>query len=286
MERDPAGGTRGDDRCGPVGRTGRVGRRSRWRSTSKKWSRGSYELDTRRHPPPRGDHRLRVRRPVRRQGAAPGTGPGHSDRSHQPSSVPTLALPGDHGDPLGGPDRPADPRRAASSSVAPGGPGRGGVHRSGGAHGHGHRAGRRPGHLLLRQPHRGRWRGDVLFRSRRFPRGRLRHEVPQRRPVPARGDLRGVRAGRAGGGRGPPSGPDDLRGDRGRAERRGDGRTAQGALPARPAAQLPAHRSPQDPRRPGRGGRSPPRHHGRARLTDDRPGPRPGWGSRSTWAPW
>ena len=44
------------------------------------------------------------------------------------------------------------------------------THRSGGPHGDRHRAGRQPGHVLLRQPHCGRWRGDVVLRSRRFPR--------------------------------------------------------------------------------------------------------------------
>ena len=143
---------------------------------------------------------------------------------------------------------PAGPRRAAPSSVATGGPGRGGFHRSGGPHGDHHRARRQPGHVLLRQPHCGRWRGDLLLRSRRVPRAAAcGMKSLNDALLPARGDLRGVRAGRAGGGRGPPSGPDDLRGDRRRAERRGDGRTAQGALPARPAAQLPAHRSPTRP---------------------------------------
>ena len=80
---------------------------------------------------------------------------------------------------------------------------------------------------------------DLLLRSRRVPRRLVRHEDPRRRPGPAGQDLRRVRAGR---GR---EGPEERRrlmtfvvvgGGPTGVEMAG---TAEGALPAGSAAQLP-----------------------------------------------
>ncbi len=100
-----------------------------------------------------------------------------------------------------------------------------------------------------------------------------RHEDPRRRAGPA-GRSSAPSSGRGRAGRRGAPGPHDLRGGRRRTDRRGDGRAAQGALPAGPAPQLPAHRSPQDPGRPGRRRRRPGGDHGDAALPDDGSGPR------------
>ena len=102
-------------------------------------------------------------------GRSSGARPGHADRPDQPPPLPAAALPGGDRDPLGGPDRPGHPRRAAEPQVPARGPGRGRAHRR-----------RRPpvtrrrvrpaADHRLRQPDRGRRRGDLLLRARRVPR--------------------------------------------------------------------------------------------------------------------
>ena len=63
---------------------------------------------------PRRHHRLRVRRPVRRQGAATRAGRGGGGGSHQPPPLPAAALPGRDRGALRGRHRAADPRRPAT----------------------------------------------------------------------------------------------------------------------------------------------------------------------------
>ena len=116
---------------------------------------------------PRRHRRLRVRRAVRRQGAATRPGRGGGGRSHQPPPLPAAALPGRHRGALRGRHRAADPRRPATPAQRAGRARRGRRHRR-------RRAGSSTidtlGHhddAVLRQPDRRDRRVAVVLRPRR-----------------------------------------------------------------------------------------------------------------------
>ena len=132
-----------------------------------------------------------------------------------------------------------------------------------------------------------RGRGDaLLLRPRRVRRVRARHEDHRGRPVPARPDPVGVRARRAVDGPGRAGRAADVRGDRRRADRRGDGRADRGAGAHRAAARLPLDQHPRGADHPA-GGRA----RGAAAVRQEAAGLHAPaawrrWGWRSTSTPW
>ena len=214
----PSGGSP-PRRCGPC----------RWRTTSRSSWTGCCEPTPdgdRSTSAPRRDHRLRLRRPLRRPGPQAGAGADHAHRPHQPPPLPAPALPGGH---RASSRRARSPRPSATSSAT--------TRRCGSILGevedidvearevHADEFGK-PLTIALRQPDRGRRRGHLVLRARRVPRRLLRHEDPRRRPGAAGPHLRRLRAGRGRDGRRGAPAPHDLRRRRRRPDRRGDGRPA------------------------------------------------------------
>ena len=203
------------------------------------------------------------------------------DRPHEPPPLPAAALPGGHRHPRRGRHRAADPRRpapaaqreracSARSSTSTS------THAGVTVDTLGRRSELPYDSLIVAAGAHA-----VVLRPPRVRARRARHEDDRRRARAARPDLRCLRARRAGARPGGAAPPADVRGDRRGPDRRRARRAARGALAARAARQLPAHRHGRGADRPARRRPDDPRRSSRRRCSSARCATSSGWASRS-----
>ena len=201
-----------------------------------------------RHAPPGRGDRLRLRRAVRHQGAAPRRRRRDDGRQDHPPPVPAAALPGGDRHPVRGRDRAADPRGAQRPAERAGAARRGHRRSTSSARTVTSQVLGRDDRDAVRLADRGRRRRPVLLRQRPLRRVRARHEEHRRRPRAARPDLRRLRDGRA---RRQPRRrrrpPAHLRRRRRRPDRRRDGRPDRRARAPHPASATSARSTPSTP---------------------------------------